>query len=215
MIRMLALTTFYKFIKHGGLPRQQGARAVVTWTLIALNVISWGVVAWLYGLPLFRAHNSYLLLRVGAVNGDLLWAGEWWRIVTSQFLHVYFAHLVFNMAALLFLGVVLERAFGSLRFALLYVISGSIGQVVGVVAAPALVSSGASQTVMGIAGAAAIKLLKQRESGASLIIILLAVVGIQLGLDIVVARTIKAGHWSSLCAGAAIGYMLSRYSKEA
>jgi rhomboid protease GluP len=172
------------------------------------------MVAWLYRLPPHRAHNSYLLLHVGAVNGDLLWAGEWWRIITSQFLHVYFAHLVFNMAALLFLGMALERALGSLRFALLYIISGTIGQVVGVVAAPALVSSGASQAVMGVAGATVIQLLRQREAGPFLLIVLLAVVGIQLGLDIVVARTIKAGHWGGLCAGAAIGYILSRYPKK-
>ncbi len=48
MIRMLALTTLYKFIKHGRPSRQQGARAVVTWTLIALNVISWGVLPFLH-----------------------------------------------------------------------------------------------------------------------------------------------------------------------
>ena len=118
------------------------------------------------------------------------------------------------MAALLFLGVALERGFGSLRFALIYFISGSIGQVVGVVATPLLVTSGASQAVMGIAGAMAIKLLWRRESGTSGIIILLAVIGIQLGLDIVVARTIKAGHWSGLCAGAIIGYVLTCRSKE-
>jgi rhomboid protease GluP len=194
--------------------RQRTAWAVVTYTLVAMNFVSWGVVAWFYRLPLLKAHHSFLLLRVGAVNGDLLWAGDWWLIITSQFLHVYFAHLVFNMAALLFLGVALEREFGSLRFALMYIISGSIGQVVSVVATPELVTSGASQAVMGIAGAMAIKLLWRRESGMFIIIILLAVIGIQLGLDIVVARTIKAGHWSGLCAGAIIGYILTCRSKE-
>jgi rhomboid protease GluP len=214
-MRMLALTTLARFIKHVGRVRRQVAGAVVTWTLIALNIISWCMVAWLYRLPLLGAHNSYLLLRAGALNGDLLWAGEWWRIITSQFLHVYFPHLIFNMAALLFLGAALEHAFGSSRFALLYVISGSIGQVVGVVAHPSLVSSGASQAVMGVAGATAIKLLTRREAGDPLLmIVLLAVAGVQLGLDIVVARTIKAGHWSGLCAGAAMGYLLSRRRKR-
>jgi rhomboid protease GluP len=208
------LAASLKFIKLKGFFQRQVVRAVVTWTLIALNAISWCLVAWLYGLSLFKAHNSYLLLRVGAVNGDLLWTGEWWRIISSQFLHVYLAHLVFNMAALLFLGVELERSYGSLRFALLYVISGSIGQVVGVATAPELVVSGASQAMMGIAGATVFHLLRQRGVKTVLLIVLLIVVGIQLGLDIIAARTIKAGHWSSLCAGMIVGYILTRYPKK-
>lgn len=206
--RMLALTTLRD------MARQPFGRAAVTWTLISLNLISWLMVAWLYHLPPLKAHDSYLLLRVGAANGDSLSAGEWWRIITSQYLHVYFPHLVFNMTALLLLGAPLERAFGSVRFALLYAISGSIGQVVGIVAAPALVSSGASQAVMGVAGAAAVTLFRRRGAGAYLLTVLLVVVGIQAGLDIMVARTVKAGHWGGLCAGAVVGYVLGRYPKE-
>jgi rhomboid protease GluP len=167
-------------------------------------------VSWLLSLPLLKVHNSYLLLRVGALNADLLSAGQWWRLITSQFLHVHIAHLVFNMAALLLLGAALERHIGSVRFILLFAIGGSIGQLAGVASAPALVSSGASQAVMAVAGARAVGLLSGRAGGLAPAIILLAVVGVQLGLDVLVAGTFKAGHWSSLCAGAAIGYLLSR-----
>ncbi|HKR02652.1 MAG TPA: rhomboid family intramembrane serine protease [Pyrinomonadaceae bacterium] len=175
-------------------------------TLVALNLASWFAVAWFYHLPLLGAHSSSLILRAGALNGDLLWAGEWWRILTSQFLHVYFAHLIFNLAALLFLGAALESVFGSLRFALLYLISGSTGQLVAALAAPTLVASGASQAVMGIAGAAAVLLLRRRKSRAPLLIALLAVLSIQLGLDMIAAHTIKPGHWSGFLAGAVLGY---------
>jgi K+ transporter len=67
---------------------------------------------------------------------------------------------------------------------------------------------------MGIAGAMAMILFRRRESGTFIFIVLLAVLTIQLGLDIAVAHTIKLGHWSSLCLGAIMGYVLSRYPKE-
>ena len=210
---MLTPITLSNFVKQQKIVCQQIGRVPVTWALIALNLIRWFVVAWLYRLPPFKAHNSYLLLRAGAANGDLLLAGDWWRVITSQYLHVYFPHLVFNMAALLFLGAALERAVGSLRFALLYVISGSVGQIVGIVAAPTLVSSGASQAVMGVAGATAIALLRGRATGAILFIVLLCVISIQVGLDIIVAHTVKAGHWSGLAAGMVTGYICSWHSR--
>jgi len=206
---MPASATLSKYVKRQAIVCQLTGWAPVTWALIALNLISWFAVAWLYGLPSFKAHNSYVLLRAGAVNGDLLFAGEWWRVITSQSLHVYFPHLVFNMAALLLLGAALERAFGSLRFALLYVISGSVGQVVSIVATPLLISSGASQAVMGVAGATVMAFLRGHVAGGILFIVLLGITGIQVGLDIMVAHTVKAGHWSGLCAGVVMGYICS------
>jgi rhomboid protease GluP len=182
----------------------------VALTLMALSLIAWFAVAWAYHLHPFAAQNSALLLHAGALNGELLQAGEWWRIVTSQFLHVYFLHLVFNIASLLLLGMRLERELGSLRFALLYLISGSIGQLVGVMAAPALVViSGASQAVMGLAGATIFNFLRRREAGNFQLVILLIVVGITATLDIAASGSIKAGHLGGLCAGVGLGWILS------
>jgi rhomboid protease GluP len=187
---------------------------IVTCIVVIINLISWCVVSALYNLPLLEPHSSYLLLRVGALNGDLLWAGGGWRIITSQFLHVHFAHLVFNMVALVLLGVGLERSLGPLRFLLLYLIGGSVGQVAGAIATPELISSGASQAVLAVAGARAVQLLRRPERSQISVIVLVAVVGIQLGLDMLVARTVKVGHWSSLCAGAIMGYVSVAYQRR-
>lgn len=190
--------------------RQRIIWPVVTLTLIALGFIAWLAVAWGYNLHLFATQHSTRLLRVGALNGELLRAGEWWRIIASQFLHVYFLHLVFNMVSLLLLGTILEREIGSLRFAAVYLISGSIGQLVGVMAAPELVTSGASQAVMGIAGATAFLMLRRRDAGRLSLVITLAVIGITVGLDLVAAARIKPGHLAGLSAGAGLGWILSQ-----
>lgn len=179
---------------------------LVTSTLIVLNLVAWFGVARAYHLNPFAAQHSALLLRVGALNGELLGAGEWWRIITSQFLHVYFLHLLFNMAALLFLGTLLEREFGPLRFAFIYLIGGSIGQLAGVIAAPQLVTSGASQAVMGLAGAAAFHMFRRRDAGRLQLVGLLSVIFITMTLDIMAVGRPKTGHLAGLCAGALCGW---------
>ena len=56
--------------------------------------------------------------------------GEYWRLVTSGFLHTGLFHLLFNMFALYILGGMLEPAIGRLRFGVIYFVSllaGSFG----------------------------------------------------------------------------------------
>jgi rhomboid protease GluP len=144
----------------------------------------------------------------------LLRAGEWWRIITSQFLHVHLLHMLFNMLAVLLLGIMLERALGSWRLLLLYIVSGTIGQLAGVMSTPALVSSGASQAAVGLAGGMFIQWLRQSRKKSLSLIALLFIVGVQTALDLISSGRIKAGHLAGFCAGAAITYLMSRSLKE-
>ena len=57
-------------------------------------------------------------------------AGEWWRLLTSGFLHASLLHIGSNMLALFFIGRALEPALGTLRLGLIYFVSlaaGSLG----------------------------------------------------------------------------------------
>jgi len=56
-----------------------------------------------------------------------LTAVQVWRLLTFQFLHANFIHLLFNMLGLFFLGPVLERSWGSRSFIKMYLISGAVG----------------------------------------------------------------------------------------
>ena len=47
-----------------------------------------------------------------------------YRILTAMFLQANITHIAFNMLSLLFVGVVVERVFGSGRFAIIYFASG-------------------------------------------------------------------------------------------
>ena len=83
--------------------------------------------------------------------------GEYYRIVTSIFLHFGFDHLINNMISLGFLGWQLEQEIGKIKFLLIYFISGMAGNVLSgvweIFTGEYAVSAGASGAVFGIIGA--------------------------------------------------------------
>ena len=103
----------------------RGSPPYVTYGIIAANV-----AVWLVGLVLGLAAGGSgglvsggSLLVLGGLSGPRVAAGEWWRIISSGFLHSGLLHLALNMAALFVFGGPLERALGRLRFAALYLAS--------------------------------------------------------------------------------------------
>ncbi|HEU5348237.1 MAG TPA: rhomboid family intramembrane serine protease [Ktedonobacterales bacterium] len=156
--------------------------------------------------------DSTTLLRFGAVDGATLRAGGWWRLLTSQFLHVEPAHLLFNVVGLLVLGGMLEREFGHWRFAILYFGAGTVGQLASVLFASTLISSGASQAVIGLAGACLVALLLMphlRDSRwIAFALLMLLWTGLQIALDIVSSGAIKPGHLAGFLAGIVVALVL-------
>ncbi|PKP60568.1 MAG: hypothetical protein CVT88_02690 [Candidatus Altiarchaeales archaeon HGW-Altiarchaeales-1] len=53
--------------------------------------------------------------------------GEIWRLFTSMFLHGGFYHIIMNMLALYFFGMILEPMIGSRKFLIVYVVGGIAG----------------------------------------------------------------------------------------
>jgi membrane associated rhomboid family serine protease len=101
------------------------------------------------GNTLIPGHEQFLSL--GPVVG--VSQGDWWRLITAAFLHYGPFHLLLNMFALFFAGTLLERAIGSRRFLLLYVVSGLAGSAGALVLDPLAATLGASGAIFGILGA--------------------------------------------------------------
>ncbi|MBW1601806.1 rhomboid family intramembrane serine protease [Streptomyces sp. JJ66] len=101
--------------------------------------------------------------------------GEWYRVLTSTFLHEQFWHIGLNMMALWFLGPPLEAALGRLRFTVLYLLSALGGSVLTyLLMAPNQLSLGASGAIFGLFGATAV-LMRRMRSDMRPIIVLLAI----------------------------------------
>jgi membrane associated rhomboid family serine protease len=88
-----------------------------------------------------------------ALFGPAVAEGEWYRLVTSGFLHASLFHIGFNMLLLFFLGRLLEPALGTPRFVALYFASLLAGSMGALLLDPNALTLGASGAVFGLAGA--------------------------------------------------------------
>lgn len=96
---------------------------------------------------------SSALIAWGANFGPLTLSGDWWRLVTSMFVHIGIIHIALNMWCLWDLGALAESLYGRWTFAAIYLICGVAGSVASLAWNPVRVSAGASGAIFGIAGA--------------------------------------------------------------
>jgi membrane associated rhomboid family serine protease len=133
-----------------GTPGFDAARA--TYVLIAINVIVYLVQIATGSGGLFSTRISQFTADFG-LFGPSVAEGEWYRLVTSGFLHASIIHIGFNMFLLLILGRLLEPALGTPRFVVLYLASLLAGSFGALVVDPNGLTIGASGAVFGLAGA--------------------------------------------------------------
>ena len=128
--------------------RARSRFAVVTAAIVALNVIVF--VSMMFGHGALADPETRVAW--GANFGPRTTNGEWWRLVASSFVHSGLLALVFNVAALMQLGLVLERVAGRLAFVTVYVAAGILAGLVSISAHPVVVSAGASGAIAGLYG---------------------------------------------------------------
>src|SRR5690625_1676413 len=122
-------------------------RPIFTYILITFNLFMFLMLE-LNGSSL-DVHN---LFKSGAKYNPAIIEGEWWRIISSMFLHIGVFHLFMNMLALYYLGMAVERIYGSVRFLFIYFLAGIGGGLVSF-AFSVSVSAGASGALFGLFGA--------------------------------------------------------------
>jgi membrane associated rhomboid family serine protease len=178
----------------------------VTYALIAVNVIVFLVEIGTGAGVLNGGVLGSSVVAHGALWGPAVADGDYWRLVTSGFLHAGFIHIAFNMWILYMLGQMIEPAIGSSRFALIYFVSLLCGSFGALLLSKNSVTLGASGAVFGIAGAA-VMIMRSRgidpmQSGLPLFI------GINLVLGLVISHVSIGGHIGGLVGGALAGVAL-------
>jgi rhomboid protease GluP len=125
-------------------------RVFITPTIIIINLIIFaGMIV--SGVSPINP-NVEQLLKWGADFGPFTLNGQWWRLLSSTFVHGGAWHLALNMLCLWSLGRLAERMFGARTFLAIYLLSGLGGSVASVWWNPAVVIVGASGGVSGLAG---------------------------------------------------------------
>jgi rhomboid protease GluP len=121
----------------------------VTIALIAINILVFLLMV-LRGIsPLSPTGRQ--LLDWGALFSSAL-GGQWWRLVTSMFLHIGFIHLALNMWCLWNLGLLAESLLGRWTYLASYLATGVGAGLLSLALNPLRLSAGASGAVFGLAG---------------------------------------------------------------
>lgn len=109
---------------------------------------------------------TFMLAHGAMYPPAVLYGGEWWRLLTSAFIHFGISHLLNNLVLLVCLGSYLERAYGKIRFLILYLVCAAGSSLVSMghmlYTGDLAVSGGASGVVFGMIGALLFLVLKNR-----------------------------------------------------
>jgi membrane associated rhomboid family serine protease len=193
---------------------------LVTYVLIVLNVLVfvWVVIQDPAALTSGRVTEGQAKLGLNAeliANGGVFQfengiyvaqPDQWYRVVTSGFLHFGFLHLLFNMYLLYLLGQMMEPAIGRLRFALIYMAALLGGSAGALLIEPDGLHGGASGAVFGLMAAAFVgyrmRGVNPFTTGIGMVLVLNLVLTFALpGISI-------GGHLGGLVAGALCGLVV-------
>jgi rhomboid protease GluP len=122
----------------------------ITPIIVYLNLLVF-ILMILSGVSAFEPDSSSLIMW-GADFRPLTLDGQWWRLFTSIFLHIGLIHILMNMYALIYIGLLLEPYLGKLRFASAYLFTGLISSISSIYWHPNTISAGASGAIFGMYG---------------------------------------------------------------
>ena len=140
---------------------------------------------------------------------------QYWRLFTCVFLHGGLIHVAVNVWSLLVIGPLVERFYGNLAFAVLYLASGVGGSIASLTASPLRVGVGASGAVCGVLGGLVAFMIVHRRTipksilksfrGSLLLVVVLTVV-----LGFLVPNMDHQAHLGGFVTGFLAGLLLSR-----
>ncbi|MER6954330.1 rhomboid family intramembrane serine protease [Streptomyces sp. NPDC000618] len=137
--------------------------------------------------------------------------GQWYRLLTSMFLHGSVIHILSNMLSLWWIGGPLEAALGRVRYLALYLVSGLAGSALTyLIAEPNAASLGASGAIFGLFGALAVLVRRQRLDMRPVIALLVINLVITFGW----AGIAWQAHIGGLVAGVVMGFGMLHAPRE-
>lgn len=156
------------------------------------------------------SRNVVRVVDVAGLVKPAVEAGQWWRLLTSTFLHANLFHLVSNVLALWLIGRALEALVPRWQVVVAYLLSGLAGGLASWWWAPTTPSIGASGAIMGLAGFLVVLGARQRgvmpqRDFANAVLMCLLNSGVY---GLVVARIDSAAHVGGALAGALIAWIV-------
>ena len=183
----------------------------VTIALIAGNALVFAVMV-LRGVSFFLP-TPQQAIAFGADFGPLTLNGQWWRLVTSMFVHFGIIHIGLNMWCLWNLGRAAEILMGRFPYLLAYFASGIFGSIASVYWHPLAAGAGASGAIFGTAGVlVTFVYLKKTPAHLQINKKMLGSLGSFIFYNLIIGASIpgisNAAHVGGLVMGALVGVLL-------
>ena len=194
------------------LPPGLDRKPYVTWLLLGANA-----VLYLLSELLGGSTSPDVLVRLGAMEGQLIASGEYWRLLSAMFLHSGLIHLGFNVIGLFIFGQQIERLYGYSRFFAIYFLAGLAGSITSyafnISSSPNSIGIGASGAVFGILGALVAFFLSHRnmlgEMGRQTLTGLVVLAAINLVVGFVMPGIDNFAHMGGFVCGFLLGMVYS------
>ena len=181
-------------------------KPILTYSLIAINIIIF-LLMYVIGNG---SEDSATLIKFGANYAPLTLSGDYYRLITSSFLHIGFIHLFCNMYALYSIGPNIESFFGKGKFIVIYLYSAIIGSLFALVfSSNNSLSAGASGAIFGLLGALLYFGYNYRGYiGNRIINSIIPVIVINIFIGFMLPGISNAAHIGGLIGGVVVSYML-------
>jgi rhomboid protease GluP len=151
------------------------------------------------------------LVAAGQIVPSLIQGGQWWRLITSGFLHYGILHIAFNSYALFQVGILVEYVYGSARFFIIYftaLIAGGLAAYYTTIGTDGA-TAGASGAIMGVFGAMAVLGFKLPHARSALLQSALFPIVLTLGNGLMNAGISNAGHIGGLIGGVLVAAVMT------
>ena len=219
-IAWLLKETGHDFAARRQFNRARGAyatyTAVVTYAIIAICAVVFGIDVILSGGATLQ--GGLLGGGVGPlgedhlINAELVRRGEWWRIITSAFVHLGPIHLAFNMYVLYLYGQIAERMYGRVEYAAIYLLCAAGGSVLTILVDRTQFAAGASGAIFGVIGLLFVVSRRHHAVLGREARSMMAGIGTYLVFMLVFTFAVPGiswtGHLGGLIVGALIGFLL-------
>ena len=175
-------------------------KPVVTYALIAVNVLIFGAVMLQAGGTGTRDLLSSSIYTNGVLVNGAGFDNQYWRLLTSGFLHQSVPHLALNMFSLYIIGADLERVLGRGRYLAIYLVGllGGSAAIMALQQEPTL-TAGASGAIYGLMGALFVILVKLKAPLTTVVVIIV----INILFSVTIPNISILGHLGGLVFGAA------------
>lgn len=130
--------------------------------MVAINIVVFLVLSFMG-----NTEDGYFMLNHGACYTPLILEGEYYRLITGMFLHFGIYHIAYNMICLIFVGEYLEEIVGSVKYLIIYLGGGLVGNLLSMAlemrSGRFAVSAGASGAIFAVIGALCYIIIRNRR----------------------------------------------------